>query len=222
MIPLNEQKTGSRICRSRLRYENRIGIDWHKITQTSCVLHICLAQKTNQSHETSWNLERVHIYMHVRPWLKWWNSNRPVHRRRVLTWPGLHIVVQTRDGPQNPLDSLWMTKLSGFLGQEFHPASENRESTQFLLVRHLRSLKISWISSIQRPPCGFNIPMFGPCDFFWLSFHSSNACPTRCQPHESRRECLDCLGPGDPQLMLTPSWTPPGGWQMGWDYWCAL
>lgn len=120
MIPLNEQKTGSRICRSRLRYENRIGIDWHKITQTSCVLHICLAQKTNQSHETSWNLERVHIYMHVRPWLKWWNSNRPVHRRRVLTWPGLHIVVQTRDGPQNPLDSLWMTKLSGFLGQEFH------------------------------------------------------------------------------------------------------
>ena len=146
MIPLNEQKTGSRICRSRLRYENRIGIDWHKITQTSCVLHICLAQKTNQSHETSWNLERVHIYMHVRPWLKWWNSNRPVHRRRVLAWPGLHIVVQTRDGPQHPLDSLWMTKLSGFLGQEFHPASENRESTQFLLVRPLRSLKISWIS----------------------------------------------------------------------------
>ena len=147
MIPLNEQK---KLPQQAALWKPH----WNWLTQnhTKVLRFTHLAQKTNQSHETSWNLERVHIYMHVRPWLKWWNSNRPVHRRRVF-WHGLGFILSFKQGMAHKI--LWMTKLSGFLGQEFHPGSENRESTQFLLVRHLRSLKISWISSIQRPtsPC---------------------------------------------------------------------
>ena len=83
-----------------------------------------------------------------------WNDEIPIGRfTGAVFWHGLGYILSFKQGMAHKI--LWMTKLSGFLGQEFHPGSENRESTQFLLIRHLRSLKISWISSIQRPtsPC---------------------------------------------------------------------
>ena len=87
-----------------------------------------------------------------------WNDEIPIGRFTGAECFDMAWVWYCRSNKGWPTKSFgwhWMTKLSGFLGQEFHPGSENRESTQFLLIRHLRSLKISWISSIQRPtsPC---------------------------------------------------------------------